>query len=72
MALPGTAYAIAGAIGPIVMGKAFDATGSYQALLSSLALFILAAASLMLFLPRYRATAAEELAAGALSASAGD
>jgi len=68
-----TAYAIAGAIGPVIMGKAFDATGSYQTLLSWLALFTLAAASLMLFLPRYRVTAnIEELAAGALPASAGD
>jgi MFS family permease len=66
-----TAYAIAGAIGPVIMGKAFDATGSYQTLLSRLALFILAAASLMLFLPRYRVTA-EELATTALPASAGD
>src|SRR5262249_41408113 len=32
-----TAYAIAGAIGPVIMGKAFDATQSYQALLSGLA-----------------------------------
>jgi predicted MFS family arabinose efflux permease len=49
-----TAYAIAGAIGPVIMGKAFDATRSYQALLSQLALLTLAAAVLMLFLPRYR------------------
>ena len=49
-----TAYAIAGAIGPIIMGKAFDATGSYQTLLIYLAVFTLAAASLMLLLPRYR------------------
>ena len=49
-----TAYAIAGAIGPVIMGKAFDATRSYAALLSQLALLTLAAAVLMLFLPRYR------------------
>jgi MFS family permease len=49
-----TAYAIAGAIGPVIMGKAFDATHSYQALLSQLALLTLAAATLMLFLPKYR------------------
>jgi len=49
-----TAYAIAGAIGPIIMGKAFDATRSYQVLLAQLALLTLAAALLMLFLPRYR------------------
>ncbi len=52
-----TAYAIAGAIGPVIMGKAFDATRSYAALLSHLALLTLAAAVLMLFLPRYRAFA---------------
>ena len=33
-----TAYAFAGAIGPILMGRAFDATGSYEALLVQLAL----------------------------------
>jgi cyanate permease len=49
-----TAYAIAGAIGPVIMGKAFDATRSYQTLLFQLALLTLAAAVLMLFLPRYR------------------
>jgi len=48
-----TAYAIAGAVGPVIMGKAFDMTGSYAALLSRLALLTLAAASLMLLLPAY-------------------
>lgn len=48
-----TAYAIAGAIGPVIMGKAFDATGSYQALLAQLAAVTAGAAALMLFLPRY-------------------
>ena len=48
-----TFYAAAGAIGPILMGKAFDMTGSYEALLSQLALATLAVAGLMLFLPRY-------------------
>jgi predicted MFS family arabinose efflux permease len=51
-----TAYAIAGAIAPVIMGKAFDATGSYQTLLSSLSLLTLAGASLMLLLPRYPPT----------------
>ena len=54
-----TAYAIAGAIGPIIMGRAFDATGSYGPLLVELALVTLAAATLMFLLPRYE-TAAEE------------
>jgi len=49
-----TAYAIAGAVGPIIMGRAFDATGSYSALLVQLGVATLAAASLLLFLPPYR------------------
>jgi MFS family permease len=49
-----TAYAIAGAVGPVIMGRAFDATGSYRALLMQLAVATLAAASLMLLLPRYK------------------
>jgi len=51
-----TAYAIAGAVGPIIMGRAFDATGSYRALLVQLAVATLAAASLLLLLPRYNTT----------------
>jgi len=49
-----TAYAVAGAVGPIIMGRAFDATGSYSALLVQLGVATLVAASLLLFLPRYR------------------
>jgi predicted MFS family arabinose efflux permease len=48
-----TAYAIAGAIGPVAMGRAFDATGSYTALLTMLALATLVSASLFALLPRY-------------------
>ena len=48
-----TAYAIAGAIGPVIMGRAFDLTGSYQALLLQLAVLTAATASLLFFLPRY-------------------
>jgi hypothetical protein len=48
-----TAYAIAGAIGPVWMGKAFDATGSYGSLLTVLSLATLASAGLLLLLPRY-------------------
>ena len=48
-----TAYACAGAIGPVLMGKAFDATGSYEALLVRLAAGMLAVATLMLLAPRY-------------------
>ncbi|MFN7994031.1 MAG: MFS transporter [Bryobacteraceae bacterium] len=50
-----TAYAIAGAIGPVWMGRAFDATGSYVSLLTLLALATLLSASLLLLLPRYPA-----------------
>jgi MFS family permease len=49
-------YAIAGAAGPVIMGRAFDMTGSYGALLSRLAVFSLATALLMLLLPRYPIT----------------
>jgi predicted MFS family arabinose efflux permease len=52
-ALTWTAYAIAGAIGPVIMGKAFDATGSYQTLLMELAGFTAAASLLFLLIPRY-------------------
>ena len=48
-----TAYAVAGAIGPVWMGKAFDATGSYASLLTLLAGTTLVAAGLLLWLPRY-------------------
>ena len=48
-----TAYAIAGAIGPVIMGRAFDATGSYKALLAQLAALTAGSAALMLLLPRY-------------------
>lgn len=50
-----TAYAIAGAIGPVLMGKAFDATGSYAALLTILSSLVAVAAILMLALPAYSA-----------------
>ena len=51
-----TAYAIAGAAGPIIMGRVFDITGSYRPILLYLSLATLAAASLMLLLPRYKMT----------------
>jgi MFS family permease len=51
-----TAYAIAGAVGPIVMGRAFDLTGSYSALLVQLAAVTLVAGALLLLLPRYQTT----------------
>lgn len=48
-----TAMGMAGATGPILMGRAFDATGSYDGLLVRLAATTLAAGILMLTLPRY-------------------
>ena len=48
-----TAYAIAGAVGPVLMGRAFDATGSYTALLTQLAVGTFLIAALMLLMPRY-------------------
>ena len=48
-----SAYALAGAIGPVVMGRAFDGTGSYAALLELLSTATAASAFLYLFLPRY-------------------
>ena len=57
-ALTWTFYAVAGALGPVLMGKAFDATGSYAALLVWLAIAIIVIAPMMLLLPRYQASAA--------------
>ncbi len=54
-----TAYAIAGAIGPVVMGRAFDLTGSYESLLSILACATLFSAILMLTMPRYESAPLE-------------
>jgi predicted MFS family arabinose efflux permease len=46
-----TTMGLAGAIGPFLMGRAFDRTGSYDALLHWLALATVTAAALMLTLP---------------------
>jgi len=48
-----TAYAIAGAAGPWMMGRAFDATGSYAALLLILGAATAVSAALYLGFPRY-------------------
>ena len=48
-----TFYAIAGAIGPVILGRAFDSTGSYTAILTVLAVTTALAGTLMLLLPRY-------------------
>jgi MFS family permease len=48
-----TAYAIAGATGPVLMGRVFDATGSYAGLLVILSAVTTVSALLMLLLPPY-------------------
>jgi cyanate permease len=48
-----TFYAAAGAIGPVILGRAFDLTGSYSSLLVLLAAGLGTAAAMNLFLPRY-------------------
>lgn len=52
-----TATAVAWAIGPTLMGRSFDATGSYTSHLVRLAVLLAAAAALMLTLPRFQAPA---------------
>lgn len=51
-----TFYAAAGAIGPIILGRAFDMTGSYTSLLGMLAALLALAAAMNLWLPRYPAS----------------
>ena len=48
-----TFYAAAGAIGPVILGRAFDVTGSYASLLTLLAAALGLAAATNLLLPRY-------------------
>ena len=48
-----TFYAVAGATGPVILGRAYDVTGSYTRLLTILACALGAAACLMLLLPEY-------------------
>src|ERR1700685_1705586 len=48
-----TFYAAAGAIGPVILGRAFDLTGSYTSFLFLLAVVLGLAASTNLLLPRY-------------------
>ncbi len=52
-----TAWALAAAAGPILMGRAFDATGSYAGALFELGVITLVAAGLMLTFPATPATA---------------
>ena len=48
-----TFYAAAGAIGPVILGRAFDATGCYTSLLILLTATLAIAAAMNLLLPRY-------------------
>jgi len=48
-----TFYAVAGGIGPVILGRAYDSTGSYTALLTILSGATALGALLMLALPRY-------------------
>jgi MFS family permease len=48
-----TFYAAAGAIGPVILGRAFDLTGSYASVLVTLAVGLSFAAAMNLLLPKY-------------------
>jgi MFS family permease len=56
-----TFYAAAGAIGPVILGRAFDATGSYTSLLVLLAAALGLAAVTNLLLPHYADSFAREI-----------
>jgi len=56
-------WGVAGVIGPALMGRAFDATGSYEATLVKLAALTVGAAVLAATLPRPAARAAHAVAA---------
>lgn len=47
-------YAVAGALGPLVMGQFFDRTGSYQVVLLASLSMVIAAAALFAALPLYK------------------
>jgi cyanate permease len=49
-------HATAGAVGPVLMGRAFDATGSYETVLVRLSIVAVCVAGLMLLMPRYDAS----------------
>lgn len=57
MGLAWMAFGLAGAIGPILMGRAYDATGSYTIVLMSAAACTLGVGALVLTLPPYRQNA---------------
>jgi MFS family permease len=49
-------HATAAAVGPVLMGRAFDATGSYETVLVRLSIVAVSVAGLMLLMPRYDAS----------------
>jgi len=57
-----TFYAFAAGIGPVILGRAFDATGSYAALLVALAAALALAALMNLLLPNYPNSSGTDLA----------
>jgi MFS family permease len=63
-----SAYAVAGALGPVLMGRAFDLTGSYSVFLTGLSAVMLGSAALTLLLPRY----SDNLAPVAIAGSTGE
>ncbi len=65
-----TAYAIAGAIGPVLMGRAFDASASYESLAVKLSILTLSAAGLILAMPAYGAQTVEMAPAPQLTTEA--
>jgi MFS family permease len=56
-----TFYAAAGAIGPVILGRSFDLTGSYASLLVTLSVAMVVTAATLLFLPRYPTHAIDSL-----------
>jgi MFS family permease len=63
-----TFYAIAGATGPVILGRAYDMTGSYTSLLTVLAIALAGAASFLLLLPAYPKLEEELLAVSSSTA----
>ena len=49
-----TAFGLSSALGPVLMGRAFDATRSYDGVLSMIAVGVVISAALMLTLPVYQ------------------
>jgi len=59
-----TFYAASAAIGPVILGHAFDSTGSYASLLVLLAMALAVPAAMNLLLPKYPASSSDISFAG--------